>query len=170
MDQGIIALIIALIGLVSAILGFLSKIPWDIVVGLIFRKGQNIPQIIGTKWEASWYGENDDVYVKDVIELKKWTKKNQFSGLGLMTTDPDGRSVDFLYPIEGEVTPGGLVLLTYRSPNFPTQSLIGTACMQLGASASELSGWWVGPRRVKNPSGESEWKLLPGKLKMRKIS
>ena len=171
MDPTIIA---ALIGsgttIILALLGYLGRIKWVNIKSLDFRKRQGIPDIMGTAWKADWFTEKGELYVSDRIEFKKWGKNNQFSGFGDMTTDPDGQPKRYVYPIKGEVTASRMVFFTYRAEGFPTQSLIGSACMELGDSAHDLTGWWVGRRKVINSSGEKEWKLLPGKVVMKKIS
>jgi hypothetical protein len=161
----------AIIGAGATILIFLlERIPGEKVLSSLSRKRQNIPNIVGTTWKATWYGDGDSIYVVDTIEFKKWTRKNRFIGTGDMTEDLDGLPNRFIYPFEGEITGARTVVLTYRAAHFPTESLIGSACMELNDSANELKGWWVGRRKVKNVSGEIEWKLLPGLVKMKRIN
>jgi hypothetical protein len=164
MDTNIISALIGVAG--TIIVFFLGQVPWNSISSSILRKQQNIPNIMGSTWKATWYEDNDKVYVEDRIEFNKWTKQNKFVGSGDMTENLDGKPDRFIYPIEGEITAARKVVLIYRAEKFPTESLIGTACMELNESASELKGWWVGQRKIKNDKGETEWKLLPGKVKM----
>jgi hypothetical protein len=166
-SEGIVtALIAAVATLLAAVIG---KISFDSISSVLFRRNNNIPNIIPTAWKATWYSETNEVYVVDQIELKKWTSTNKFTGTGDMSVDVDGHPKRYVYPVEGEITPGRMVVLTYRAHNFPTQSLIGCACMELGESANDLIGWWIGKKRVQDSSGEKKWVLISAKVKMTRL-
>jgi hypothetical protein len=168
MDPSITAAIISAVATILA--AIIVPIPIKVVLSWLFRKRQNIPQIMGTVWKADWYTETGELYVSDKIEFKKWTRNNKFKGSGEMMTgiEPDENPRRYVYPIEGEVAPNRTVILVYRAENFPTQSLIGTASLRLGESARDLIGYWVGPRKFLNSEGEKDWKLISGKVKMKK--
>ena len=169
MDSTIAAAIIT--GVVTLLAALLGPIPIRNLLSQSFRKRQNIPEIMGTAWKADWYTETGELYVSDKIEFKKWTRDNKYEGFGDMMTgiEPVEHPRRFIYPIEGEITANRTVILIYRAEHFPTESLIGSACMELGASARDLIGWWVGPKRLINSAGEKEWKLIAGKVIMKRI-
>jgi hypothetical protein len=163
----VIAAVVTVVG--TALISFLTIVFRMLFVGLnsrAFRKNHDVPNIVGTRWKAVWYDDVGKVYVgDDVVTIKKWTKQNKFVGWGDMKTKEGN---PYRYPIEGEVTAARIVVLNYKAERFPTEGLIGSACLLLDDPGARLEGYWVGKREVRE-AGRVYWDLLPGKVTMTKI-
>ncbi|MFX0116700.1 MAG: hypothetical protein ACFFB3_19285 [Candidatus Hodarchaeota archaeon] len=120
------------------------------------RRKYSLPDITKTIWEANWYFEDGTLYVSDQVTFKKWTRTNLFSGYGEVTHG----NKQYKYSIEGEMSPKGIVVLTYKAEKFPTEAPIGMACLELSDNAENLEGYW---------SGRARGDIKYGKVKMRKI-
>jgi len=129
------------------------------------RSDSNIPEIMGTKWDTYWYFQDGTQYTHESVAFVKWTKSSQFVGYGEVLHD----GIEIQYSITGEVSPRGIVALTYKAKNFPTQAYIGTACLQLSASATELDGFWAGFASDKGTGGKKWTELRSGGVTMRKV-
>lgn len=163
-------IIVALIGAAATIMAvILGKVPWDKIWSWTFRKHHNIPNVVGTEWTSTWHDEDNKPYATDRVKFRKWTKGNRFAGTGDITYDEGGNPRRYKYPIEGEVSPQGIVVLTYRAQGYPTQAHIGMACMELSNSARELSGRWAGRGSKTDASGNKYYTVRFGKVKMVKI-
>src|SRR6266446_4150048 len=47
----------------------------------------NLPDIMGTTWEAEWNFEDGTPYTKETVKFDKWTKDVQFEGFGYSVHD-----------------------------------------------------------------------------------
>src|ERR1700730_11358378 len=113
------AIVIELIKAASAIIvALLGKVSWDAIGSIVRRWRYNIPEIMDTKWGAEWRFDDGSMYVSDKVTFKKWTKKSQFEGFGEATYD----NKEYKYPIEGEVSPRGIVVLKYKAEKYPTEA------------------------------------------------
>lgn len=101
---------------------------------------KDLPDIAGTQWDASWIENNGKSLPHDTVTFSKWTKNNLFEGTGAITY-PDHI---YHYRINGEVTQGRILVMTYRAEGYPTESIIGTACLKFSSNAKDLDGSWIG--------------------------
>ena len=159
----------ALIGAAATLLaGLLAKVPIEKGFSYWFRKGLNIPDIVGTggtQWSAEWRYDDGSAPLRDTVTFSNWTKDNLFEGFGEITY-PDAR---FKYSVTGEVSPTRIVVLTYKAEGYPTGANIGTACLQLSGNARDLAGTWIGLEGAKQPDDPEVFKLRGGKVTMHKI-
>jgi hypothetical protein len=168
MDPTIIVAIISAVG--GIIVTVIGQIPIRELISRDrsrrIRRQINIPDIMQTKWAAKWCYEDGSEYVEDNITFDKWTKDSHFVGYGEQVTQ---NKKYYKYPVEGEVSPIGIVVLTYKAEDFPTHSNIGIACLQLSGGAEELNGTWAGLATKILENGEKERKLWSGPVTMSKI-
>lgn len=158
----LIIIVTAALGVVATWLG---RIPVENWFSSRMRNQSNIPEIMNSKWSAEWRFEDGSLYAADTITLVKWTRNNRFEGYGEVTYDNEG----YQYPISGEVSRTGIVILTYHAERYPTEANIGTACLQLSINAKDLSGGWVGLVSRKQADGKDLAALHVGNVKMHKI-
>lgn len=149
-------------GIVAALIG---KLPVEKVTSYILRRRSNIPEIMHTKWKAEWKYEDGSPLPSGTVTFIKWTKDNLFEGFGEITYP----NKQYKYSIRGEVSPRGVVVLTYKAEGFPTEANIGTASLLLSTDAQGLTGTWVGFEGTKQPDGTEVFKLRGGKVTMHKI-
>lgn len=155
----LLIIVTAALGVVATWLGRLPVENW---FSSRMRNQNNIPEIMNSKWSAEWLFEDGSLYATDTINLAKWTRNNYFEGHGEVTHD----NKTYEYPISGEVSPTGIVILTYHAEQYPTQANIGTACLQLSMNAEDLSGGWAGLASRKQADGKYLAALHVGKVNM----
>jgi len=129
------------------------------------RSGSNVPEIMATKWEAYWYFQDGTQYTHEYLTFVKWTTNSQFEGYG----EVQHSNVLYKYSVTGEVSPRGIVALTYKAENFPTEANIGTACLELSGDARSLDGFWVGLVANKDAGGKERLELRNGRVTMTKV-
>lgn len=129
------------------------------------RIASGVPEIMRTKWDAEWNFQDGTPYTKEVVTFEKWTKNSQFEGYGEVIHD----GKQYKYSIRGDVSPKGIVALTYKAERFPTEANIGTACLQLSTSAGRLDGFWSGLVGAKGANGKERSELRNGTVIMKKI-
>lgn len=158
----ILIIVTAALGVVGTWLG---RIPVENWLSARMRYQDNIPEIMNSKWSAEWRFEDGSLYATDTITFVKWTQNNHFEGYGEVTYD----NTRYEYPISGEVSRTGIVILTYHAEQYPTQANIGTACLQLSINARDLSGGWAGLASRKQADGKDIAALHVGNVEMHKI-
>lgn len=146
----------ALISAISVLIAAIKKLS-----NQLRRKQKHIPMLVGTKWNAEWIGHNNRPYVSDRIEFLKWTGSTTFRGNGIQS---NGKITEE-YPIEGEITPRGVVLINYKSIKFPFEGHTGTVCMTLNIDGN-MSGYWIGHQKSTINDKES-YVILPGTVEMK---
>ena len=130
------------------------------------RRESNVAELMGTKWAADWYFDDDKKRVMhDTVTFSNWTKDNLFVGFGEITYP----NKQYRYSITGEVSPVRVIILTYKAEQYPTETNIGTVCLQLSGNAEDLAGTWIGLEGTKQPDGTEMPKLHGGKVKMHRI-
>ncbi len=129
------------------------------------RSGAGVPEIMGTKWEAYWNFQDGTQYTHEYVTFVKWTKGSKFEGYG----EVQHGEVLYKYSITGEVSPRGIVALTYTAENFPTEANIGNACLQLSGNATKLEGFWVGLVAEKHADGKEQLELHNGRVRMQRV-
>jgi len=149
----LVAIISNIAGIIEAIIG---KIPISWFEGIKFRRGYRIYDITKTTWDADWYFEDGSLYVSDHVTFEKWIGRNQFSGFGKVRYN----DTLYTYSIKGEISPKGIVVLTYKAQRYPTEAPIGMACLQLSDNAENLEGYW---------SGLAQHEIKYGAVKMHKF-
>ena len=122
-------------------------------------------EITGTRWSAEWcFFEKGEVFAKDRVTFANWTEPNKFEGYGEVTYD----DTEYKYSITGEVSRSGIIVLTYKAENYPTEANIGMACVELSSSARELTGYWAG-RASFMQNGKKLYTVRGGTLRMQRI-
>jgi hypothetical protein len=130
------------------------------------RRDSNVAELMGSKWAADWYFDDDkNRTLHDTVTFSNWTKDNLFVGFGEITYP----NKQYKYSITGEVSPIRVVILNYKAEQYPTETNIGTACLQISGNAEDLAGTWVGLEYAKQPDGTEMPKLHGGKVKMHRI-
>ncbi|MGO9318708.1 MAG: hypothetical protein ACLPXT_04500 [Terracidiphilus sp.] len=170
MDAGIAKALIAAVGtllgvIITAVIGPIVKDRLENRRSKQVRSGAAVPEIMGTKWEAYWNFQDGTQYTHEYVTFVRWTTNSQFEGYG----EVQHSNVLYKYAITGEVSPRGIVALTYKAEKFPTEANIGTACLQLSASATKLDGFWVGLVAGKDADGRERLELQNGPVKMQKV-
>ena len=132
MDSTIIAAIISGLGGIAAALASVSFSRE--LKSKSFRSRHEIPNILGT-WQNEWF-IGDKLYIKDTIEIEKWSKNNQFQGVG--------REEKGKYIISGEIGSRGEILATYKNEGYPTTGYIGTFILKLSIDGKSMEGYWHG--------------------------
>ncbi|MGO9318707.1 MAG: hypothetical protein ACLPXT_04495 [Terracidiphilus sp.] len=170
MDVSIAKALIAAAGtllgvIVTAVVGPIVKDRLENRRSKQVRSGAAVPEIMGTRWDSHWYFQDGTQYTHESVAFVKWTKSSQFVGYGEVLHD--GMIVK--YAITGEVSPRGIVALTYKAEKFPTQAYIGTACLQLSASATNLDGFWVGFASDDDTDGKKWSELRSGRVTMQRL-
>jgi hypothetical protein len=149
------------LGIVAAVAG---KLPIEKIGSVWMRNRYGILEIMGTKWAAEWVYDDGKPFVKDRVTFTKWTKKSQFEGYGEVTWGEK----EYKYSITGEVSRNGIVVITYKAENYPTEANIGMACMELSNSATNLTGYWGG-RDSLMVGGKKVYTVRGGSVTMQKI-
>jgi hypothetical protein len=116
------------------------------------------------RWSADWRYEDGTVYASDEVTLTRWLSNTQFEGYGEVIH----HDKKYKYSITGEVSGRGVVVLVYKAERFPTEASIGTACLELGDSATDMNGYWSG-RASALQNGKKIYIVRGGAVQMRKI-
>lgn len=141
----ILIIVSAAAGVVATWLG---RIPVENWSSSRAREQQNIPQIVGTRWKATWEHDDGSPAQSDTVTFSNWARDSFFEGFGDIDY-PDNHH--YKYSIRGEVSPNRVVILNYKAEQYPTQASIGTACLVLSSNAESLSGRWIGLQDAGNP-------------------
>ncbi|MCH8153568.1 MAG: hypothetical protein IH830_14505 [Planctomycetes bacterium] len=149
----------------------IAKISWDRIGSFRFRRKHHIyPGLIKTVWKARWFDEDEEILFEDEITFEKWKKKNQFVGVGNIEFTTNGKTKKYTYSIEGEVSPTGFIVLTYKAEKYPEQANIGMACLRLAADPmNDMQGFWSGRCSRQLKTGETVYLLRAGRLTMSHI-
>jgi len=152
-------------GVITYFLGPIAKDWVDNRESSKTRLRSHVPEIICTRWSAVWSFQDGIEYVRDTVTFSRWTKSSQFEGYGEVTHGDK----QYKYTIMGEVSPAGIVVLTYKAERFPTEANIGMACLELSIGAEELTGTWSGLLAKKQPDGTKIRGVHGGTVSMKKI-
>jgi uncharacterized protein len=120
--------------------------------------------IMNTEWAADWRFDEVTPFVQDRVFFTKWTGNNQFDGFGKVLWD----TREYKYSITGEVSRNGIVVLTYKAENYPTEANIGMACMELSSNAEQLIGYWSGRHSIE-VGGKKVYTVRSGPVTMQKV-
>ena len=167
MDPAITSSIISVIG--TLLVAIIGKMSFTSITSKRFRSTHSIPDIKGTRWLCEWFYENDELYIKDEMEIVKWTKDGRFKGVGHQVRGADPAARVFNYPISGEISPSRVVVLTYKAEKYPTEAHIGMACVQLTVGADQMLGHWCGLASGKSEQGTKIATLRHGKVNCTKL-
>jgi hypothetical protein len=167
MDPTVSAAIISSVGAFvgGIIVAIIARMPVQSYSSRKVRQRMNVPEIMKTKWQADWYYEDGNIFVSDTVTFEKWERGPRFSGYGEVVHDEK----QFKYSIEGEISPGRTLILSYKAEKFPSQANIGTACLELSSGADKLEGLWAGTASKKQPDGTTIHTIRGGRLKMHLI-
>lgn len=152
MLTGILVLAGVCLGAVLGIGGTISLLRWR---SGSFRRNSDIPDILG-KWSCEWFddaGDGETPKVVDTLEIRHWTVKGGFEGLGHQP------QFSLSYPVTGEIDPSRVVTLSYKAARYPYEPNRGVVCMIVSRDASAMEGRWFG-RRFSGVLGGGRVKCL----------
>jgi uncharacterized protein len=116
------------------------------------------------RWQAAWHFEDGTIFANDEVTLTRWLNDTRFEGYGEVIH----HDKKYKYSISGEVSRARVVVLIYKAERFPTEASIGTACLELGDSATDMNGYWSG-RASSLQNDKKIYTVRGGKVQMRKM-